>query len=189
MGQMAFTIEDLQVGDRAGIAQAAETLVLAFAEHWPDAWPDIADGLEEVRDVLADDHICRVARATDGRVLGWIGGIPEYEGNVWELHPLAVHPDFQGRGVGAALVRDFEDQVRQRGGLTIMLGTDDVNNMTTLAGVDLYPNVLANAANVRNLKRHPYSFYEKLGFVIVGVLPDANGWGKPDIFMAKRLQP
>jgi hypothetical protein len=28
----------------------------------------------------------------------------------------------------------------------------------------------------------------KVGFVIVGVMPDANGWGKPDIFMAKRVQ-
>jgi len=27
-----------------------------------------------------------------------------------------------------------------------------------------------------------------MGFVIVGVLPDANGFGKPDIFMAKRVQ-
>jgi aminoglycoside 6'-N-acetyltransferase I len=30
-------------------------------------------------------------------------------------------------------------------------------------------------------------FYRKLGFVIVGVVPDANGPGKPDILMAKRV--
>jgi hypothetical protein len=29
--------------------------------------------------------------------------------------------------------------------------------------------------------------YQKLGFVIVGVMPDANGPGKPDIYMAKRV--
>ena len=34
---------------------------------------------------------------------------------------------------------------------------------------------------------HPFAFYRKLGFVLAGVLPDANGRGKPDIFMAKRL--
>lgn len=28
----------------------------------------------------------------------------------------------------------------------------------------------------------------EVGFVIVGVMPDANGWGKPDIFMAKRVK-
>jgi hypothetical protein len=40
-----------------------------------------------------------------------------------------------------------------------------------------------------NLRDHPYECYRKLGFVIVGVIPDANGFGKPDIFMAKRLGP
>jgi len=29
--------------------------------------------------------------------------------------------------------------------------------------------------------------YQKCGFVIVGVVPDANGLGKPDILMAKRI--
>lgn len=33
----------------------------------------------------------------------------------------------------------------------------------------------------------PHGFYEKLGFMIVGVMPDANGIGKPDIYMAKRV--
>jgi aminoglycoside 6'-N-acetyltransferase I len=41
--------------------------------------------------------------------------------------------------------------------------------------------------SIRNLKRHPYEFYQKLGYVIVGVIPDANGPGKPDILMAKSL--
>lgn len=36
---------------------------------------------------------------------------------------------------------------------------------------------------------HPYEFYQKLGYSIVGVLPDANGFEKPDIFMAKRVSP
>jgi aminoglycoside 6'-N-acetyltransferase I len=37
------------------------------------------------------------------------------------------------------------------------------------------------------LRGHPYEFYQKMGFAIVGVMPDANGIGKPDIYMAKRL--
>lgn len=57
--------------------------------------------------------------------------------------------------------------------------------MTTLGAVDLYPNVWEHIAGVRNLRRHPFEFYQKCGFVIVGVVPDANGLGKPDILMAK----
>jgi Beta-lactamase len=79
-------------------------------------------------------------------------------------------------------------QVRFRGGSTIYLGADDENDRTSLGGVDLYLDPLGVAARIQKLGRHPFEFYRKVGFVIVGVLPDANGFGKPDIFMAKRVQ-
>ena len=129
-----------------------------------------------------------MALETSGRVAGWIGGRASYGGRVWELHPLAVRRDCRGQGLGRTLVDDFEEQVRLRGGSTIYLGTDDENDRTSLGGVDLYPDPLAAAAQIQNLGRHPFEFYRKVGFVIVGVLPDANGFGKPDIFMAKRVR-
>ena len=58
---------------------------------------------------------------------------------------------------------------------------------TSLSDIDLYQDVWTHVWKVRNLRRHPYEFYQKLGFVIVGVIPDANRVGKPDIFMAKRV--
>jgi aminoglycoside 6'-N-acetyltransferase I len=93
----------------------------------------------------------------------------------------------QGRGIGRALVTDLEEQVRQRGGLTLTLGTDDQDDMTTLSGVDLYQDTWQHIANIRNLRGHPYEFYQKLGYTITGVVPDANGVGKPDILMSKRV--
>jgi aminoglycoside 6'-N-acetyltransferase I len=170
------------------IRQVARLLVIGFEEHWPGYWTDLERGVAEVNESFAEDRISRVALDERGNVLGWIGGIREYDGHVWELHPLVVDPARQGQGIGRALVADFEEQVRQHGGLTIMLGSDDEDDMTSLAGIDLYPDPLAHLAHVENRRRHPFGFYEKLGYTIVGVVPDANGWGKPDILMAKRVQ-
>jgi aminoglycoside 6'-N-acetyltransferase I len=181
-------IVDLDAGNEEAVRQAAVLLVEGFKEHWPDAWPDVDAALEEVRETFGEGRISRAALDESGVVLGWIGGIRSYDGNVWELHPLVVRPDLQRRGIGRALVADLEARVRERGALTLWLGTDDEARMTTLSGVDLYPNVLEHLANIKNLREHPYEFYQRLGFSIIGVMPDANGPGKPDIYMAKRCR-
>ncbi len=180
-------IADLSAADESGIQQAAELLVEGFKEHWPDAWPDMDSALAEVREFLAEDRIARVALDEDGRVVGWIGGQPHYEGHVWELHPLVVRKDRRGQRIGRTLVRDLEERVRERGGCTLWVGTDDEDSMTTVAGIDLYPDPLLHLARIRNLKGHPYGFYQKCGFVLCGIMPDANGPGKPDIYLTKRI--
>lgn len=184
---MRLQMRDLTASDTAAIEQAAAILMAAFAEHAPQAWPDLASARVEVCESFDAGRISRIAQDERGDVAGWIGGVPAYDGRVWELHPLAVRPDRQGQGIGRALVADFEAQVRSRGGLTIWLGTDDEDGRTSLAGVDLFPDVLDHLVHIRNLRHHPYEFYQKLGYVITGVLPDANGLGKPDIFMAKSM--
>ncbi|GAB4523536.1 MAG: aminoglycoside N-acetyltransferase AAC(6')-Ii [Anaerolineae bacterium] len=168
------------------IQQTAALLMEAFREHWPSAWPDMSSAVEEVRELTAPEHICRVA-LKDDQVIGLIAGQPQYNGKVWELHPLAVCQAHQSKGVGSFLVADFEMRVRERGGLTVMLGSDDETDMTSLSGLNLYPNVWHHVQRIANYKRHPYTFYQKLGYSIVGVIPDANGFGKPDILMAKRI--
>ncbi len=173
--------------DEALIRQAAQLLVDAFREHWPDAWQTFEEGLQEVHETLQAERICRAAVDDGGNLLGIIGGIPGYDGNVWELHPLAVQPNLQGQGIGRALVEDFEEQVRARGGLTVTLGTDDEDNMTSLSDIDLYENTWEKIRKIRNLKNHPFEFYQKMGYVITGVMPDANGIGKPDILMSKKV--
>jgi aminoglycoside 6'-N-acetyltransferase I len=180
-------IQSLRADQDTAIRQCAALLVDGFRDHWPDAWPELEEALREVREMLAPERLCRVAFAADGAAAGWIGGIPQYEGRVWELHPLAVRPDLQGRGIGRRLAADFEAQARERGALTITLGSDDEDAMTSLSGVDLYDRPWEKIANIRNLKGHPYEFYQKLGYTITGVMPDANGRGKPDILMSKRV--
>lgn len=179
-------IRNLQADDQRSVEQAAAALVAGFREHWPEAWPDLASARAEVQAALEPGKICCAAYNSDGALLGWIGGGLQYA-FVWELHPLVVLPAAQGHGIGRALVADFEERVREQGGLTLLLGSDDDDDMTSLSSVDLYPDVWAHITRIRNLRGHPYEFYQKCGFAIVGVVPDANGPGRPDILMAKRV--
>ena len=186
---MNLRITDLRPDDDHLIRQVAVLLVDGFKQLAPTAWPDIESARAEVRESFALDRISLVALDEAGIALGWIGGISHYSGHSFELHPLVVRTDVQGRGIGSALVKDFEQRVAERGAMTIFLGTDDEQGQTSLGNIDLYPDVWAHVREIRNLGRHPYEFYQKLGFVIVGVIPDANGLGKPDIFMVRRVRP
>lgn len=180
-------IVDLTADDQRRLDEAATLLLEGFADTGSTAWTTHEAARLEVEASLRDGRISRVAVEDTGVVVGWIGGISTYDGHAWELHPLVVRRDRRGRGIGRELVRDFEEQVRRRGGLTIYLGTDDENCRTSIGGVDVYSDVLGALHGIRNLRNHPFAFYEKVGFVIVGVIPDANGFGKPDILMAKRV--
>jgi len=185
---MNHKIISLQSDNKNLIQQAAQLLVDAFHEHWPEAWPTLDEAFKEVNEMLEVERICRAAVDEQEKISGIIGGIPTYDGHVWELHPLAVQPNMQGQGIGRVLVQDFEEQVRARGGLTITLGSDDEDNMTSLSNIDLFENTWEKIQNIRNLKGHPFEFYQKMGYTITGVVPDANGIGKPDILMSKRVK-
>ncbi len=155
-----------------------------------DDWQDLASARQEVTESLAPERISRVALDRSGHVLGWIGGIPMYRGRVWELHPLVVAESHRRRGVGRALVTDLERIVGRRGALTLWLGSDDDNNETSLSETDLYADVPGAIHGFRKIRgAHPCEFYFRLGFRVTGVVPDANGSGKPDIFFAKRVHP
>lgn len=169
----------------AVLEQAAALLVQEFVE--PRGWPTMELARAEVATVLREGFARGVL---DGTVLlGWVGGLPEYAGRVWELHPMVVRREHRRRGVGRALAAAFESEARARGAWTATLGTDDDSGMTSLAHVDLYDDVSRHIAGLRDLGRqHPFLFYRKLGYVVTGVLPDANGRGRPDIFMSKRLR-
>lgn len=175
--------------DRDAVRQAAELLVEGFRDGWPDAFPGLDQALAEMAEFATDpERRAWAAVDADGRVAGWIGGIRQYDGNVWELHPLVVGRAHQGRGIGRALVAALADAARAAGAYTLWLGSDDETEMTSLGGMDLYPGVLDRLREIRDLRGHPFGFYRRLGFEVVGVMPDANGPGKPDIFMAMRLR-
>lgn len=182
-------IVTLRKEDEQQIKQADGLLVAGFRDNWPEAWPDLESALAEVHECLSPERICRAALDDQGRVLGWIGAIPQYQGRVWELHPLVVAAECRGRGLGTRLVRDLEEQVRLRGGITLYAASDDEMGQTSLAHVDLYADLPSRIKNIQNFKGHPYEFYLKLGFQTIGVITDANGLGRPDILLGKRVIP
>ncbi|MDE2655568.1 MAG: GNAT family N-acetyltransferase [Gemmatimonadota bacterium] len=178
----AVRLTDLGSLPNAIRRQAAELLVEAF--NHPQGWPTIEAATREVEEVLRQGFA--IAALEDELLLGWIGGLPQYDGRVWELHPLAVRQDRRLRGIGRALVAAFEDEARRRGALTFTLGTDDDGGHTSLADVDLYDDVPGHIAELADLgNRHPFLFYWRLGYVVTGIMPDANGPGRPDIYMSK----
>ena len=177
-------VVDLATQPLAIHTQAAVILADAFPDE--NGWPTIELGLAEIEWVAKDGFVR--ASVEQGRVLGWIGGLPEYRGRVWELHPIVVARDRRLQGIGRVLVGAFEAEARRRGGLTATLGTDDHYGQTSLFEANLYRDVPGHISSLRDLgQRHPFLFYRRLGYVVTGVMPDANGRGRPDIYMSKAL--
>lgn len=168
----------------AQIIQAAQLLT----DSIPLGWANLAEAMEEIKNINVPENTMLVALYGE-EVAGW-GGIlePQYDGKVFELHPLAVRDDMRGMGIGSQIVEALESTARKQGGLTMWLGADDEKEggETSFANVDLYENLGEKIDNF-NAGTHQTAFYLKQGYKVVGVMPDANGIGKPDIYMAKKL--
>lgn len=177
-------LDDLDPAASAARERCAQLLVDEFRDIAPDAWPIIDEARDTVDECLRSGPV-RVARVDDV-IVGWIGGRHTFS-RVWELHPLVVARSAQKRGIGRALVADLERIVAARGAMTLILGSDDEVGLTSLAGIELYPNPLEHLARLEDRGGHAFTFYLKCGFVVTGVVPDANGFGQPDIHMAKRV--
>jgi aminoglycoside 6'-N-acetyltransferase I len=183
-----MTIKKVESADTEFIPQAARILFETFADIAPDSWPDMESAENDVRECLEPGRV--VIAAFDGdKLIGWTGARPQYGVTGWELHPIVVDQTYRKKGIGASLLRRLESEVKLIGGITMFLGADDETGRTSLSGKNLYDNLWKEIAGIKNLADHPYEFYMKNGYIIAGVIPDANGIGKPDILMAKRLLP
>lgn len=181
-------IVDLRLADAAIIDKLAPLVHEAFGVHAPGWLPTVADAKDEIWESLEPQKISRVLLDAEQNPLGWIGVTPRSSGRVWEIHPLMVAVSAQGNGYGLRLMRDIEALASQLGALTLEVGTSDLTNATTLSEVDLYEDPARAIAELRTLKRHPVAFYMKIGFKVVGILPDAEGVGQPGITLAKRVE-
>lgn len=112
------------------VGQINEILIDTFGEKTPGKW------LKDIKRSFEQNRISIAAIDDKNNAVGWIGGISQYSGNVWEIHPLVTKREMRGKGIGTLLVKSLEIQVGELGGNTVWLGSDDEDNSTSLSGID-----------------------------------------------------
>jgi aminoglycoside 6'-N-acetyltransferase I len=172
--------------DEGRIVEVCELLVRSFQDLSPTWVPTVDAARPKVIEALEPDMLSR-ALLIDDRVVGWVGARHDYA-SVWELHPLVVDEAMRGRGYGRALVNDVECLAAGNGALTMMLGTSDEVGRTTLSGQDVFLDVMTALRDLKATGAHPLGFWQRVGYTVVGVIPDAEGLGKPTILLAKRIR-
>lgn len=183
-----MNIANLTSSDRGLIDALAGLSVRASRMHAPEWLRTVDEARDTIQEALGPRKVCRVL-LDDGNPVGWVAAGPAW-GRVWELHPLLIDPDHQKRGYGRLLVEDIEQFAAAAGALTMQLSTSDTTHATSLSGVDLYGDPLGALSRIDVVDRvagHSYRFWQKVGYTIVGVLPDAEGPGMPSITLSKRL--
>jgi len=79
-------------------------------------FPEV-DGPEAMRRVKACSAAVFLVYEMQGKVIGSIRG--NYDGSRAIIHELSVHPDYQRRGLGTALVKEIVKRFQQRGAPTV----------------------------------------------------------------------
>lgn len=172
---------EMTSNDEKYIKDAAELIKQAF----PGAYND-NNAIDEIKECLEDEKVL-IAAIEDDLLIGFVGAMPQYGVTGWELHPLVVSESYRFKGIGSKLCFELESRLKDKGCVTIYLGSDDESNSTTLSDTNLFENTFEKIGKIENLKNHPFEFYQKIGYQIIGVIPDANGIGKPDIWLAKSI--
>ncbi len=100
-----------------------------------------------------------------GRLIGYscYGPIPCTQSS-HDLYWIAVHPEFQGRGLGRLLTRETEMKIREQGGERIYVDTSE----------------RAQYASTR-------AFYERCGYRVESILTDFYAPGDGKVLYSKDL--
>ena len=103
--------------DIGHIAQYSDIYAGAFAgEPWNDPW-DAADAAEHIKELIETGQSYGLEYVIDGKVVGFILGTSMlfHYGRTFEINDLAVAPEYQRRGIGAALLERCLADLKQQG--------------------------------------------------------------------------
>jgi len=172
--------------------QAVKILLESF--HADEMWPDLDEkkARETVNDSVDDKNIC-IGLKVENELAGWVCLSPMYgkikNEETWYLHPLAISTKFKGRGYGKILMLEIEKLAQEKNIIGILLGSGDEANKTSLSDKDIIgENVPDEIKNIKNYKNHPYEFYQKCGYSIVGIVPNGYGLRRTDIWLWKDIR-
>ena len=178
-------VVDLISSDSDRIDLISVFLKQCFQKYAPSWLPDNEACLRQLYASLETGRHSRVMLDGDANPIGWIGAITDTD--TWEIHPIAVSPSHQRKGIGKLLVNDIENLARQSGAVSVWAGTSDETHSTSFSRIDLYQEPKKCFENIQAPNDHPVNFWLKTGYSLVGVLPDEEGLGKPGIHFAKRI--
>jgi len=102
-------IRDFQLADRDEIVE-----ILKLNNQY--GFPEV-DGPEAMKRVKACSAAVFLVCEIDGRIVGVARG--NYDGSRAIIHQLSVHPAYQRRGIGTALVKEIVNRFQRMGAPTV----------------------------------------------------------------------
>lgn len=92
-----------------------------YEAFYPDGW--LKRQLADVEATCLDDTTEMLVALTDGFVSGYLGLRENPEDSMGEIYIIAVEPDYQRRGIGAALMKFAFEWMSERGLAMAMVET------------------------------------------------------------------
>ena len=154
---------------------------------------DSVKGFRENDDFFFDNldiaDRCGFITTLKDEVIGFICWDPRNMPEYAIIGDNCIASKYKGKGYGKILLTELENIAYEKGIIGIMAGSDDQNFKTSLSDKDITENnIFEEIKNIKNYDNHPYEFYKKCGYSIVGIIPNANGVNKPDIWLWKDIR-
>ncbi|MEM6753712.1 MAG: GNAT family N-acetyltransferase [Cyanobacteria bacterium P01_C01_bin.38] len=114
-----------------------------YQAFYPDSWR--VRQQKEVEDVCTDKDVNVWVAVDDGSIVGFVAAKLHPEDSMGEIYMVAVEPDFQGQGIGSALIEFALDWMKNAGMSIAMVetasdsGHEKARHTYEKVGFELFP--------------------------------------------------